>query len=234
MNRKAFLFYLLIVVISFTQCDSSASNTSYQKYTQQNLQERRAVLSEDERETLSEATFAGGCFWCTEAVFERVKGVKEVVSGYSGGEKENPTYEEVGSGRTKHAEAVQIYYDPSVISYEELLEIFFATHDPTQLNRQGPDVGKQYRSVVFYRNDEEKVQVENYIKKLNDSGKYDKEIVTEVTAFTAFYKAEDYHQDYYELHPESGYIANVTHPKVVKFVKNFPDKLKPEYQKVSK
>lgn len=233
MNRKIFLLFTIISLIIFSQCDSSTSNTYSDKYTKQNLQERRPVLTKEERNDLSEATFAGGCFWCTEAIFERVHGVKEVISGYSGGEQENPSYEEVGSGKTEHAEAIQIYYDSSEISYLELLEIFFATHDPTQLNRQGPDVGKQYRSAIFYRNSEEKKEVENYIKKLNDSGKYSKEIVTQVAQFTAFYKAEDYHQDYYELHPESGYVANVTHPKVVKFVKNFPEKLKSEYQKVN-
>lgn len=176
------------------------------------------------------AIFAGGCFWCTEAVFERVEGVTDVFSGYTGGKEVNPTYEEVGRGSTGHAEAVMLFYDPKVVSYETLLEIFFATHDPTQLNRQGPDVGKQYRSAVFYQNEAEKQQVDAYIEQLNKSGKYTKKIVTQVVDFDVFYRAEEYHQDYYELNPNNAYVQQVTEPKVKKFLKQFPDKLKEKYQ----
>ncbi len=175
------------------------------------------------------ATFAGGCFWCTEAVFERLVGVKDVVSGYTGGEIENPTYKQVSYGQTKHAEAVQIYYDPKVVSYQELLEVFFYTHYPTQVDGQGPDIGRQYRSAVFYHNEDERKLTEAYIQKLQNSGQYKKRIVTEVNAYTKFYLAEDYHQDYYELNPGNGYIISIAKPKVRKFKKRFPDKVKKEY-----
>ena len=177
------------------------------------------------------ATFAGGCFWCTEAVFERVEGVRAVVSGYSGGSEPNPTYKQVANGLTTHAEAINIYYDSDVISYKELLEIFFlAAHDPTTLNRQGPDVGPQYRSAVYYRTPSERKLTEELIKKIDASDKYGQPIVTEVAAFDAFYPAEDYHQNYYELNPQSGYIQRVSRPKVEKFMKLYQDKLKPQYR----
>lgn len=179
----------------------------------------------------SKATFAGGCFWCVEAVFERVEGVVDVVSGYTGGQKKNPTYYEVGSGKTNHAEAVQIFYNPNVITYQELLEIFFATHDPTQVNRQGPDVGKQYRTEVFYHDEEQKVTAETYIAKLNKSGKFNKPIATQVTAYDIFYLAEDYHQNYYEINPNNPYVRSVSVPKVKKLFKLFPDKIKTKYRK---
>lgn len=188
------------------------------------------VLTAEQQARLDTAYFASGCFWCTEAVFERVQGVVDVVSGYSGGTRKNPTYQQVSAGATNHAEAVRVAYDPDVISYSELLEVFFASHDPTTLNRQGPDVGKQYRSAIFYRTDSEKSLAIATKEKLNKSGKYDDPIVTEITKFTSFYDAEDYHQDYYEHHPENMYIQNVSRPKVEKFMKEFKEKLKPEYQ----
>jgi peptide-methionine (S)-S-oxide reductase len=173
---------------------------------------------------LDTAYFAGGCFWCVEASFEQIKGVHEVISGYSGGEKENPTYKDVSYGRTNHAEAVQVLYDPNVITYETLLDVFFTAHDPTQLNRQGPDVGEQYRSAIFYRNDREKNLA---LKKINElSGSFDDDIVTEITAFTAFWKAEDYHQDYIKNNPATPYITNVSKPKIEKVAKKFSDRLK--------
>ena len=176
------------------------------------------------------ATFAGGCFWCTEAVFERVEGVKDVVSGYTGGKEDNPTYQQVSYGRTTHAEGIQISYDPKVISYQELLDIFFATHDPTQLNRQGPDVGEQYRTAVFYHSAAQKEAVIQTIKKLNNSGKYDKKIVTQVEPYDKFWLAEDYHQNYYELNPGNPYILNVAVPKVKKLKKLFPGNIKAKYK----
>ncbi|MCE7991782.1 MAG: peptide-methionine (S)-S-oxide reductase MsrA [Roseivirga sp.] len=175
------------------------------------------------------ATFAGGCFWCTEAVFERVIGVKDVFSGYTGGPQEHPTYRQVSYGDTDHAEGIQIYYDPKLVTYKELVEIFFATHDPTQLNRQGPDRGRQYRSAVYYHNAEQKKIVADHMTKLTKSGKYSKDIVTELTAYDKFWVAEKYHQNYYELNPGNGYVINVAVPKVKKFKKYFPEKLKPEY-----
>lgn len=175
------------------------------------------------------ATFAGGCFWCTEAVFERVNGVKNVVSGYTGGKENNPTYEDVSYGRSTHAEAIQIYYDPKVISYQELLEVFFYTHDPTQVNRQGPDVGTQYRTEVFYHDENQKKLATDYISKLNQSGKYNKPIATKVTEYTKFWLAEDYHQNYYELNPGNPYIINIAVPKVNKLKEHFPDLIKKKY-----
>jgi peptide-methionine (S)-S-oxide reductase len=172
------------------------------------------------------ATFGSGCFWCTEAVFERLNGVQKVVSGYAGGTVENPTYEEVCSGTTGHAEVTQTTYDPSVISYDELLEVFWKTHDPTTLNRQGNDVGTQYRSAIFYHNEEQKQLAEKYKEGLNKSGAWDKPIVTEISPLTNFFSAEGYHQDYYENNPNQGYCAFVIAPKVENFEKVFKDKLK--------
>lgn len=176
------------------------------------------------------ATFAGGCFWCTEAVFERVTGVKDVVSGYTGGKEKNPTYGQVSYGETSHAEAIQIYYDPKIISYDKLLVIFFATHDPTQVNRQGPDVGAQYRTEVFYHDAAQKDATEKYIAKLNSEGKYDKPIATKVSEYSEFWLAEAYHQNYYELNPDNPYIINIAVPKVRKFKKYFPELVKEQYQ----
>lgn len=176
------------------------------------------------------ATFAGGCFWCTEAVFERVEGVTDVVSGYTGGKEKNPTYKQVSYGESTHAEAIQIYYDPKVITYERLLEIFFATHDPTQVNRQGPDVGTQYRTEVYYHDNGQKVAAEKYIAKLNSEGKYDKKIATKVTAYDKFWMAEDYHQNYYELNRGNPYIINIAVPKVNKLKKYFPEVIKDKYK----
>ncbi|MFD2244852.1 peptide-methionine (S)-S-oxide reductase MsrA [Pontibacter ruber] len=189
-------------------------------------------LSEDTA-SRAKATFAGGCFWCTEAYFERLQGVSAVVSGYAGGKEKNPTYQEVSAGRTGHAEAVQVYYNPAVISYEELLEVFFATHDPTTLNRQGPDYGKQYRSVVFYRDDQEKKQVQKYIRELEEAGTYRNKIVTQVVPFTKFYKAEEYHQDYYRRNPDDPYVVQVARPKVLKFEDAFRNRLKSDLQEAS-
>lgn len=172
------------------------------------------------------ATFASGCFWCTEAVFERLKGVDRVISGYSGGPEKNPTYEQVGAGATGHAEAVQIYFDPKQITYPELLEVFFATHDPTTLNRQGPDVGKQYRSAIFYHNEEQKQQTAAYMKELETKKTFSNRVVTQLQPYKIFYPAEDYHQDYYEHNPNNPYIQSVTAPKVHKFEKQFKAKLK--------
>ncbi len=184
------------------------------------------ALTETDKLKLDTATFAGGCFWCTEAVFERVRGVRSVVSGYTGGKQENPTYEQVSAGRTSHAEGVQIYFDPTEITYEDLAKIFFGTHDPTQLNRQGPDVGEQYRSAAYYHNPQQRAVLEAYVKELGNSDKYDQPIVTQIEPFDVFYDAEGYHQNYYENNPSNPYIMSVAKPKVKKLIKNFPDYLK--------
>ncbi len=180
---------------------------------------------------LAIATFAGGCFWCTEAVFERTVGVIDVVSGYTGGKEQNPTYYQVGSGKTGHTEAIQIYYDSTAIDYPTLVKVFMGTHDPTQLNRQGPDVGTQYRSGIYYRNAVEEKIVRDYVAELESEGKYDQPIVTEVAAFTKFWLAEDYHQDYYEIpkNHTNPYVQRITKPKVIKFLKNYPELVKQEY-----
>lgn len=172
------------------------------------------------------ATFGNGCFWCTEAIFKNLKGVETVESGYSGGKIKNPTYREVCSGLTGHAEAIQITYDPSVISFDELLEVFWKTHDPTTLNRQGADVGTQYRSVIFYHSPAQKEAAEKYKAELNKENVFGKPVVTEITPFDAFYKAEDYHQDYYENNKNQPYCQMVIVPKLEKFRKVFKDKLK--------
>ena len=177
-------------------------------------------------EKLDTATFAGGCFWCVEASFEQIKGVEEAVSGYAGGKKSTADYKMVSSGRTEHTETVQIYYDPEVISYESLLDIFFTAHDPTQLNRQGPDVGTQYRSAIFYHNNEQLRLAKAKIEEL--SSVYPKPIVTQLNAYTAFYPAENYHQDYEEKHPYDRYIMNVSRPKIDRVKKKFADILKEE------
>lgn len=176
---------------------------------------------------LAVATLAGGCFWCTEEVFEELKGVKYVVSGYAGGKEANPTYQQVGSGSTSHAESFQVYYDPKQISYQQVLDVFFlAAHDPTTLNRQGPDAGAQYRSVAFYRTPQEKQLIEATIKRVNASRHYPNPIVTQVAPFVAFWPAEGYHQGYFRLHPDDPYIQSVSTPKVQKFRKAFPQLLK--------
>ena len=172
------------------------------------------------------ATFGAGCFWCVEAIFQQLKGVESVVSGYSGGQVEDPTYREVTSGRTGHAEVVQVVYDPAVISYAELLEVFWSVHDPTTLNRQGADVGTQYRSAIFYHTEKQKELAEEYKRKLDASGAFRDPIVTEVTAFSAFYPAEDYHQEYFFNNLNQPYCRVVIQPKMDKFRKVFREKLK--------
>ncbi|RSK51013.1 peptide-methionine (S)-S-oxide reductase MsrA [Hymenobacter rigui] len=176
---------------------------------------------------LATATFAGGCFWCTEEIFEELKGVQAVVSGYSGGKEANPTYEEVGSGQTGHAESVEIYYDPKQISFATLVDVFFrAAHDPTTLNRQGPDAGRQYRSIAFYRTPSEKKIIEDAISRVNASKQYSSPIVTQVVPFQRFWPAEGYHQGYFRLHPGEGYVQSVSTPKVEKFRHKFPQLLR--------
>jgi len=177
---------------------------------------------------LETATFGGGCFWCTESIFQRLNGVTKVESGYMGGTLENPTYKQVCEGTTGHAEIIQVDFDPSVISFEELLLVFFKTHDPTTLNRQGNDIGTQYRSVVFYHTVDQKDKANEMIDQLTKELVFDRPIVTEVTPVSDFYKAEDYHQNYFNLNSGQSYCAFVIQPKLEKFIKQFRDKLKPE------
>jgi peptide-methionine (S)-S-oxide reductase len=173
------------------------------------------------------ATLGGGCFWCTEAVFTELNGVERVDSGYAGGSVPHPTYEQVCSGRTGHAEVVQVTFDPRVLSYHDLLTVFFTVHDPTTLNRQGPDVGTQYRSVVFFHSAAQKAMVEHVIRELEEEKLWRKKIVTEVAPFAAFYPAEEYHRDYFRRNPAGGYCQFVVAPKVAKFRSKFAARLKP-------
>lgn len=177
-------------------------------------------------EQIELATLGGGCFWCTEAVFGETKGVIKVEPGYSGGQSANPTYEQVSSGTTGHAEVTQITFDTDVISFREILEVFFAVHDPTTLNRQGSDIGTQYRSVVFYHSKEQRATTEELIEEMNNTEVFDTPIVTKIEPFKAFYKAEDYHKDYFKDHPEQPYCKLVIAPKIIKLREHFFGKLK--------
>lgn len=179
-----------------------------------------------ENNTQETATLGAGCFWCVEAVFDDLKGVTDVVSGYSGGHTANPTYREVCSETTGHAEVVNVVFDPNEISFKEVLQVFFTVHDPTQLNRQGNDVGTSYRSAIFYHTDEQKRVAEETIKEITEEGIYDKPIVTEVAPFDKFYAAEDYHQEYFANNPTQPYCAAVVAPKVAKFRQKFVSRLK--------
>jgi peptide-methionine (S)-S-oxide reductase len=183
-------------------------------------------MSAPQPAALETATFGGGCFWCLEAVFEQLRGVERVTSGYAGGHTLQPTYHQVCSGTTGHAEVVQVQFDPSQISYPELLDVFFSLHDPTTLNRQGADVGTQYRSAIFYHNAEQKQAAERRIAELNASEIWSRPIVTEVTAFQTFYPAEEYHQSYFRNNPSQGYCQAVVAPKVAKLRKQFAAKLR--------
>ncbi|MEJ7588952.1 MAG: peptide-methionine (S)-S-oxide reductase MsrA [Ferruginibacter sp.] len=176
--------------------------------------------------TMDTATFGTGCFWCTEAIFQQVEGVSKVISGYSGGKVDNPTYKQVCSGTTGHAECLNIVYDPAKVTFDELLEMFWQVHDPTTLNRQGNDVGTQYRSVVFYHDENQKATVQKYMSELNKSGAWDNPVVTTLEPYVKFYPAEDYHQNYYNSNKGEGYCQFVIRPKVEKFEKVFKSKLK--------
>ncbi|MBD3723853.1 MAG: peptide-methionine (S)-S-oxide reductase MsrA [Flavobacteriaceae bacterium] len=193
------------------------------KYTVQEFKEPIKMEIQSGKEV---ATFAGGCFWCTEAIFQEIKGVEKVTSGYIGGKIKNPTYKEVCSGETGHAEAIQITFDPTQVAYEDLLEVFFGTHDPTTLNRQGADVGTQYRSEIFYYSEAQKTKAEDYIKFIEKEQLYNKPIVTKVSPATEFYPAEDYHQDYYSQNSQQGYCQMVIAPKLEKLRKYYQSKLK--------
>lgn len=179
---------------------------------------------------LSQATFAAGCFWHEEALFESIKGVKEAVSGYAGGNTSNPTYEGIETGSTGHAETVNVYYDSSVISYSTLLKTYFAGQDPTQVNGQGPDMGTQYRSIAFYRNSKEKSMIDQTIRDMNASGKFNRPISVQVAPYVKFWPAEDYHQDYISHNPGGGYVQNVSIPEIQHFQKLYPELIKPDHK----
>lgn len=209
------LFYGFIFVFLNTACaQSNNQNNPTLNFTM------------NSNNNLEEATFGAGCFWCVEAVYQSLKGVDTVISGYSGGTVKNPAYREVCNGTTGHAEVTRIVFNPEIISFTDLLEIFWQVHDPTTLNRQGNDVGTQYRSVVFYHSENQKKLAEEYKTRLNDSGAFDSPIVTEISPLINFYPAEDYHQNYFKNNPEQAYCQFVVRPKVEKFKKAFSEKLK--------
>jgi len=234
------MHYLLISFLSvFLSGYSSCSNET--KKVEDPETERTEIRKEtypvdvytreNKLENYATAIFAGGCFWCTEAAFERINGVVDVISGYSGGEKSNPSYGEVGSGRTKHAEAIYIYFDKEIVTYQTLLKVLMVAHNPTTLNYQGPDYGPQYRSAIFYQNEEEKTLIEKQITDTNNSGMYKDPVVTQIVPYEEFWVAEKYHQNYYELNPNQGYVAKVSRPKVLKVKKHFPTLIKEKYKK---
>lgn len=181
---------------------------------------------ESELKGLSTAYFASGCFWCVEAVFESVKGVKEAVSGYAGGNTDNPTYQKIGTGTTGHAEAVKVYYDAKAVNFETLVKVFYGSHNPTTVNGQSPDFGTQYRSIIFYSNDNEKMIAQKFKNDLDRSGKYEEPIATEIMPLKQFYKAEEYHQDYERRNPNNPYVRNVSVPRLNKFQRAYPELLK--------
>jgi peptide-methionine (S)-S-oxide reductase len=211
---------LFISVVSFMGLSSCAQQDNKPK-TKKNIKTMTSSIVKSDT-----ATFGTGCFWCTEAIFQQLEGVEKVTSGYSGGTVANPTYEEVCSKTTGHAECLNIVYDPSKISFDELLEVFWQTHDPTTLNRQGADAGPQYRSVVFYHNEDQKAKTAKYKAELDKSGAFNNPIVTTLEAFTVFYPAESYHQNYYNNNTSEGYCQFVIRPKLDKFEKVFKSKLK--------
>jgi len=218
-------YFFLLFALPFWACAQSHPDISKTQTFKAMEKAASPKLTGNKKDT---ATFAAGCFWCVEEQFKQLKGVDKVVSGFSGGTVPNPSYEEVETGRTGHAEACNIIYDPSKISYDELLAAFFVAHDPTQLNRQGNDVGTQYRSAIFYHNEEQHKLADYYIKSLNDEKAYNDPIVTEVTPYKKFYSAEAYHQEYYKYNSEQPYCQFVIKPKRDKFRKVFAGKLKQE------
>ena len=206
-----------VLIFAFLSCNLSADKKVENKKFTQNIKSMNQFEL---------ATFGNGCFWCTEAIFEQLEGVKKVESGYAGGQIKNPSYKEVCSGTTGHAEVIRLTYDPKVISYRELLDVFFNTHDPTTLNRQGADVGTQYRSVIFYHNEDQKTVANEMINDLENENVFEDKIVTEVTPINNYYVAENYHQDYYNNNTNQGYCRAVINPKLEKFIKKYKSKLK--------
>jgi peptide-methionine (S)-S-oxide reductase len=214
------------VALMFLMAFSLVACAQKDNYTKSNTFKQMNNTKTDSNQETQIATFGAGCFWCIEAQFQQLDGVEKVVSGYSGGFVQNPTYKQVCTGTTGHAEVINIYFDPKKVSYDELLAAFWTAHDPTQLNRQGNDIGTQYRSVIFYHNDEQKQKAEMYKQRLNDEKAYANSVVTEISPYTEFYKAEDYHQNYYNDNSSQPYCMMVVQPKLEKFKKVFKDKLK--------
>ena len=220
----SYVTYLLAVVMSFSMCSANSADKISETSASESMIKKAAPRAYKDGETSS--VFASGCFWCVEAVFESVEGVSEVVSGYAGGSAKTANYSDVSAGKTKHAEAVEVFYNPKVVSYETLLKVFFASQDPTTLNQQGPDKGTQYRSTIFYKNDAEKVASEKYIAQLTEDKVYDAPITTTLEPLVKFYDAEDYHQDYEARNPNQPYVRGVSVPRLNRFKAKFPELLK--------
>lgn len=222
-GRSICMYIVCAGALALSACSNAQTTNNKSMENTQQLPVTEAPIINDTTET---ATLGAGCFWCVEAVFQSLKGVTKVQSGYSGGFVKNPSYKEVCTGRTDHAEVVQVTFDPRVISFADILVVFFGTHDPTTLNQQGADVGTQYRSAIFYHTEEQKATAEQAVAAANASGDFANPVVTEVTAFTNYYPAEDYHQDYFALNGDQPYCRAVIVPKLEKFKKNFKDRLK--------
>lgn len=224
-----FLKHLLLLLVGLTvSCvgrNSTPSVTSNSSKSDLNIMEKK-VSSTTSSATKAVATFGGGCFWCIEAVFNELQGVEKVISGYSGGAIENPTYRQVCSGNSGHVEVVQVTFNPALMSYEDILTVFFHVHDPTTPNKQGNDVGEQYKSIIFYHDDVQKASAEKVLKEIGTSGLWKNPIVTEIAKLNHFYVAEEYHQSYYKDNPNQGYCVFVISPKMKKFREQFKDKLK--------
>ncbi len=209
---------LILFIITLQTCISSSIPTNSSKVIW--------IPNNKEQEGMKKAYFASGCFWCVEAIYESVQGVSEVYSGYAGGFTKNPNYNQIGTGRTGHAEAVEVIYNPKVVSFETLLQVFFGSHDPTTPDRQGPDYGSQYRSIAFYTSNEERIIIQDYIQILEKGEYFSKEIITEIKALEKFYYAEQYHQDYEKNNPNNPYVRQVSIPRLQKFKKQYPELLK--------
>ena len=212
---------IFLSLLSFLSINSCFTETKSPKEIKKNIS-----LNNQTSKEFKKAYFASGCFWCVESIYESVLGVEEVYSGYAGGETENPSYEKILTGKTGHAEAVEVIYNPKIISFENLVQIFFGTHDPTTLNRQGPDKGSQYRSIAFYQNENEKKIIESYIDYLIRNKSFKNKIVTEVKAIKKFFRAEEYHQNFENKNPYNPYIINVSIPRLKKFQKKYSEFLK--------
>ncbi len=211
---------ILFTSLLLALCTAPGQNSTTAKTVKQ------ASLLQPQLNDLSTAYFASGCFWCVEAIYESVKGVEEAVSGYAGGKEQNPTYQQIGAGKTGHSETVKVYYNPSVVSFKTLVKVYYGSQDPTTVNGQHPDYGSQYRSIIFYQNEEEKKIAETYKSELEVSGKYKKPIATEIVPFIKFWKAEEYHQNYEKLNPNNPYVLGVSIPRLKKFQTKYPELLK--------
>lgn len=219
---KLLAIILASLLLTANACSSSKNKSSATPQTPTTQQ----TATTTQLASLEKAYFAAGCFWCVEAIFESVEGVEEAISGYTGGSIKNPTYKQVASGQTRHAEAVEVYFNPEVVSYQTLLDVFFGSHNPTSVDRQGPDVGPQYRSGIYYANESQKTIVESYLQKLKSEGRYKAPIATEIAPLTIFYTAEKYHQNYERLNPNNPYVQNVSIPRLKSFQAKFPELLK--------